>query len=193
MWKPKAHETTMSFIVNIIYNPCCCVYAAIIALSCLAVPAPGCFSLLSQSREQFFYYYMSSGGTLQNRVDLTNEKLFYLLIYLFQFHFKPSCLQIFGLWTHLRLLWLCPSSPPLPRALPRVLWERESREPGREGQMESTQVCRTAEVSRVQVNVQRCSLSPPCVFSGPTFWERHEAQTAAWPSPAARERVFSLH
>lgn len=40
-------------------------------------------------------------------------------------------------------------SPLLARALPRVLRERESREPGREGQMESTQVCvNTAEVRR---------------------------------------------
>lgn len=52
--------------------------------------------------------------------------------------------------------------------------------------MESTQVCKTAEGRRVQINMQSRSPPPPCVVpSGLTFWERHEAQTAADLPPAS--------
>lgn len=57
--------------------------------------------------------------------------------------------------------------------------------------MESTQVCvNTAEVRHVQVNMQRCSPPPPCVSTGLTFWERHEAQTAADPPASEGARVL---
>lgn len=42
----------------------------------------------------------------------------------------------------------------------------------------------------VQVNVQRCSPPPPCVSTGLTFWERHEAQTAADPPASEGARVL---
>lgn len=73
-----------------------------------------------------------------------------------------------------------------PRTLPRILWEWESREPGREGQMESTQVRIITHVKwKTPSSLNRhtvlhqpfVSFLPP----GLTFWERHEALAAANP------------
>lgn len=88
---------------------------------------------------------------------------------------------------------VCPCSPiPLtflfsffPRTLPRVLREWESGEPGREGQMESTQVRMITHVRwEVTLSASRHTLLHRLFFhllSGLTFWERHEAPTAANP------------
>ncbi len=68
------------------------------------------------------------------------------------------------------------------RTLPCILWEWESREPGREGQMESTQVRKITNVkSEMLSSVNGPSFIVPFLPSGPMFWERHEALTAANP------------
>lgn len=42
----------------------------------------------------------------------------------------------------------------------------------------------------MSAEVQRCSPPPPCVSTGLTFWERHEAQTAADPPASEGARVL---